>query len=140
MDAFQLVIGFMVEGLGEQFEAMDDILAITATSRHYDRRLLLRQIGITYRGAAITRQAELLEVANNKRALHVMFEKAKESILSLPLTEAEEAFYMLGLLKEFNQLMGYAWKAERDLKAWFPPGKRHCINGVVLTLEKWSRL
>ena len=140
MSAFQLVIGFMMEGLGEQFEAMDDILATTATSRHYDRRLLLRQIDITYRGAAITRQAELLEVADGVRELHVMVDETKRDILSLPLTEAEEAFCMLGLLKEFNQLMGYAKKAERDLKEWFPPGKRHCINGVVLTLEKWSRL
>ena len=138
MSAFQLVIGFMMEGLGEQFEAMDDILATTATSRHYDRRLLLRQIGITYRGVAITKQAELLEVADGVRELHVMVEEAKRDILEM--TEAEGAFYMLGLLKEFNQLMGYAWKAERDLKEWFPPGKRHCINGVVLTLEKWSRL
>ena len=138
--AFQLVISFMVEGFSEQFEAMDDILAITATSRHYDRRLLLRQIGITYRGAAITRQAELLEVADNVRALHVMFDESKESILSLALTEAEEAFYILGLLKEFNQFMGCMSEAERSLKEWFPPGKLHCINGVVLTLEKWSRL
>ena len=138
--AFQLVISFMVEGFSEQFEAMDDILSITATSRHYDRRLLLRQIGITYRGAAITRQAELLEVADGVRELHVMVDETKRDILSLPLTEAEEAFFMLGLLKEFNQLMGYAKKAERDLKEWFPPGKLHCINGVVLTLEKWSRL
>jgi len=36
--------------------------------------------------------------------------------------------------------MGYASKAERNLQEWFPPGKLHCINGVVLTLEKWSRL
>ena len=140
MSAFQLVIGFMMEGLGEQFEAMDDILATTATSRHYDRRLLLRQIGITYRGAAITKQAELLEVADGVRELHVMVDETKRDILSLSLTEAEEAFCMLGLLKEFNQLMAYAKKAERDLKEWFPPGKLHCINGVVLTLEKWSRL
>ena len=67
-----------------------------------------------------------------------MVEEAKRDILEM--TEVEGALYMLGLLKEFKQLMGYAWKAERDLKAWFPPGKRHCINGVVLTLEKWSRL
>ena len=116
MSAFQLVIGFMMEGLGEQFEAMDDILATTATSRYYDRRLLLRQIGITYRGVAITKQAELLEVADGVRELHVMVDETKRDILSLPLTEAEEAFFMLGLLKEFNQLMGYAKKAERDLK------------------------
>ena len=140
MSAFQLVIGFMMEGLGEQFEAMDDILATTATSRYYDRRLLLRQIGITYRGVAITKQAELLEVANNKRALHLTFDEAKESILSLPLTKAEEVFYIPSLLKEFNQFMRGISETERFLKEWFPPGKRHCINGVVLTLEKWSRL
>ena len=140
MDAFQLVIGFMVEGLGEQFEAMDDILATTATSRHYDRRLLLRQIGIAYRNVAVMKKVGLIEVADGVHRLHVIFGESRESILSLPLTEAEEAFYMLRLLKEFNQTMGYLLKTERHLKEWFPPGRRNCIEGVVLTLEKWSRL
>ena len=140
MDAFQLVIGFMVDGLGEQFEAMDDILATTATSRHYDRRPLLRRIGIAYRDVAVMKKVGLIEVVDGKHRLQENFGYYRESILSLPLTQAEEAFHMLRLLKEFNRTMCYLLKTERDLKEWFPPGKRHCINGVVLTLEKWSRL
>jgi hypothetical protein len=34
--------------------------------------------------------------------LHVTFEESKESILSLPLTKAEETFYILGLLQRIQ--------------------------------------
>ena len=51
-EAFQLVIGFMMEGLDTKLGGMVDILATMATSRDERRRLVLHGIGIKYQTVA----------------------------------------------------------------------------------------
>ena len=51
-EAFQLVIGFMMEGLDTNLGGMVDILATMATSRDERRRLVLHGIGVKYQTVA----------------------------------------------------------------------------------------
>ena len=162
-EAFQLVIGFMMEGLDKCFgEAMVDILATTATSRDEGRRPLLCGIAIKYERVVANKLTEynriIVELSETEPKLQQLVRERKRElgVDRWPNPETEEirntrvrvsdlktAFSDMGwwLRKWVGQgpIRGFPSKRRRGDPVW-PREDWFCDRVLTPTLEKWSRL
>jgi hypothetical protein len=145
-EAFQLVIGFMMEGLDKCFgEAMVDILATTATSRDEGRRPLLCGIAIKYERVVANKLADW-----NRIKVVLVEEQLRMSEnwrLGVPYRERHK-----DLTDAWSEMQRWLlrWVGQKPIRGLRRKWRRgdpvsspmdwFCDRVLMPTLEKWSRL
>ena len=154
--AFQIVIGFMMEGLDNCFgAAMVDILAITATSRDERRRPLLCGIAIKYERVVADKFAEYdrvkVELAEEEKRIDRLYD---EEVLRFGGEDAYDRFEERwdDIQRERN---AKEWLLCNRIGQWYilrytprllgveyflPSSEQFRDLVLVPTFKKWSRL